>query len=135
MAIRFYMNGTEGAKDGTEISSGDLSNPLVVDGLYPGAGITVSKSVAVMIRADPGETWKGVVVAVTCKTNEINRFLINAENHICFKGNGRYYCKFPFLPELKDVNKQLTLTVMANGDESNSPDTTTKLQVIGGVQV
>ena len=131
MAIRFYMNGTKGATDGTEISNGDLTNPLVVDGFYPAAGVTVSKTVTLMVRADAGETWKGVILAITSDTDERDKFALYSQNEIYYGD----YCRLPFYPELKDVNQYLNLTVSANGDESNSPDTTQKLQVIGGVQV
>ena len=52
--LRFYMNGTAGAKDGTEISSNTLSNPLIADGFYPASGVAVSKDITVCIRADSG---------------------------------------------------------------------------------
>ena len=131
--IRFYMNGTEGAQDGTEISNGDLSNPLVVDGFYPAAGVTVSKTVTVMVRADAGETWKLVIIAVvSTTTNERSKFAVTTEYSINNSGPSN---NFPYFPEVTSVNQALTLTVSANGGESNSPDTTQKLMIIGGTQI
>ena len=136
MAVRFYMNGTEGAQDGTEISNGDLSNPLVADGFYPAAGVTVSKSIPVMVRADAGEVWKCVAVAVTSTTaNEINKFALNGSHYMLMLGNGSNIANIPFFAELTDKNQALQLTVSASGDESNSPDTTQKLMVLGGIKI
>lgn len=136
MAIRFYMNGTEGATDGTEISNGDLTNPLVVDGFYPAAGITVSKTVTLMVRADAGETWKGVIIAVVSSTtDERSKFNISGIKEILTVINQSGHRLTPFYPSVSNVNQALTLTVSASGNESNSPDTTQKLMMIGGVQV
>ncbi|MCH4157639.1 MAG: hypothetical protein LKF34_03445 [Acidaminococcaceae bacterium] len=136
MAIRFYVNGTVGAQDGTEISSGDLSNPLVADGFYPAVGVTVSKSIPVMVRADTGEVWKCVAVAVTSTTaNEIDKFALNSSYLMQMLGNGNNIANIPFFAELTDKNQALQLTVSASGDESNSPDTTQKLMVLGGIKI
>lgn len=136
MAIRFYMNGTKGATDGTEISNGDLTNPLVADGFYPAVGVTVSKSIPVMVRADTGEVWKCVAVAVTSTTaNEIDKFALNSSYLMQMLGNGNNIANIPFFAELTDKNQALQLTVSASGDESNSPDTTQKLMVLGGIKI
>ena len=139
--LRFYMNGTAGAKDGTEISSNTLSNPLIADGFYPASGLTVSKDITVCIRADSGETWKSVVIAVVSTgTDERSKFALKAATngkiiYLYSTSSDFLEDKFPFFPEVGDTNQTFTLTVSASGDESNSPDTTQKLMVIGGVQV
>lgn len=138
MAIRFYMNGTEGATDGTEISNGDLTNPLVADGFYPAAGTTVSKNIDLMLRADAGETWKCVITAVgSSTTNELSKFALTQPNgnYVAFYNSSTNAGQLPFYAEVKDVNQKLTLTVSASGDENNSPDTTQKLIVVGGIQI
>ena len=130
--IRFYMNGTAGKQDGTEISNGDLSNPLVVDGFYPAAGVTVSKTVTVMVRADAGETWKCVQVTVgSTTTDERTKYSISTPHFIRYN----YSTGVPLIPSLSDTNQALTITVSANGSETNTPDTTQKLMVIGGIQI
>lgn len=143
--IRFYMKGTVGAKDGTEISSNTLANPLIADGFYPASGVTVTKDIPVYIRADSGETWKDVIVGViSTTTDERAKFevspatvgsVVGKSILLFYSGGTTYTEKFPFFPELTDTNQSLILTVKASGDESNSPDTSQKLMVIGGVQV
>lgn len=50
--IRFYIDGTTGQKDGTEVTS---INPITATGLFPSGSTAASKSVKVYIRADAGE--------------------------------------------------------------------------------
>ena len=71
MGLKFYVGGTTGAQNGTLLSDGDMTNPLIFDGMYPAAGVTVSKSRSIHIRADAGETWHWVQVQVrgACSAN------------------------------------------------------------------
>jgi hypothetical protein len=56
--LHFYSGGTEGARDGTLISNGDLTSPAVFDGMYPASGSPVTVTRDVYLRADTGETYK-----------------------------------------------------------------------------
>lgn len=53
--IRFYIDGTTGQKDGTEVTS---INPITATGLFPSGSTAASKSVKVYIRADAGESYR-----------------------------------------------------------------------------
>lgn len=57
--IRFYIDGTAGQKDGTEVTS---INPITATGLFPSGSTAASKSVKVYIRADAGESYRQVLV-------------------------------------------------------------------------
>ena len=57
--IRFYIDGTTGQKDGTEVTS---INPITATGLFPSGSTAASKSVKVYIRADAGESYRQVLV-------------------------------------------------------------------------
>lgn len=59
--IRFYIDGTTGQKDGTEVTS---INPITATGLFPSGSTAASKSVKVYIRADAGESYRQVLVGV-----------------------------------------------------------------------
>ena len=90
-----------------------------------------------MIRADSGETWKHVFAAVvSTSTDERSKFSLSAKKSVSL-GYNRWYSSssLPFFPEITAINQPLTLTVSANGSESNSPDTTQKLMAFGGKQV
>lgn len=57
--IRFYIDGTAGQKDGTEVTE---TNPITTTGLFPSGGTAANKSVKVYIRADAGESYRQVLV-------------------------------------------------------------------------
>lgn len=59
--IRFYIDGTTGQKDGTEVTS---INPITATGLFPSGSTAASKSVKVYIKADAGESYRQVLVGV-----------------------------------------------------------------------
>lgn len=52
--IRFYIDGTAGQKDGTEVTS---INPITATGLFPSGSTAATKTVTVCIRADEGESY------------------------------------------------------------------------------
>ena len=135
MALHFYINGTTGAQDGVEISNGDLSNPLVFDGFYAASGVALSMTKTIHIRADAGETWNGVVVALVSDTQYPTKYYLAPRFSEGYQST--YICTvmLPIFPVLKDTNCPIDLTVYATGGESGSPDTTAKFMVIGGRKV
>jgi hypothetical protein len=49
--IRFYIDGTTGQKDGTEVTS---INPITATGLFPSGSTAASKSVKVVYQSRRG---------------------------------------------------------------------------------
>jgi len=126
MGLHFYLNGTEGQKDGILISSGDLTNPIVFDGMYPGSA-TVKKTVNVAIRADAGEVWR--FINIVLKGTHAHRFTFggyqramgNSAPIALGEGGGLLILK------VTDTNKVFQLTAAAAPTDTGSPDTTVKL--------
>lgn len=141
MALHFYIGGTDGGQDGTEISNGDLSNPLVFDGFNATDGAIVSKTKTIHIRADAGETWYFVCVAA-CDSDTTGEksyiFYYNGPTTKLKTYTGMYdsvtgstYCSF--INKLGDTNIPIQIIGTFVGGES-SPDSSIKLVVIGGVK-
>lgn len=134
MAIKFYKNGTTGETDGTAISeNGGFSNPIIADGFFPAAGVTLTKDITIHIRADAGEDWHFVFIALQSVVGNINMVGVVGGNCTYFESlNARqigwYFERVP------NVNTPITLRFKASGDESNAPDTSVRLAVIGGLQ-
>lgn len=141
MALHFYMGGTTNNQDGTEISNGDLTNPLIFDGAYPAAGTTLEKSITIHIRADAGETWKGVVVGGTSQTKMqvANRIFFgsNSRNSVInISGANNSSATRPlYLQSVSDVNIAIIVTAFFYGNDTNSPDTSVKIAVMQGCKV
>ena len=159
MSIHFYVDGTIGGQDGIELSDGDLSHPLVVDGMYPAAGATVFKELPpIYVRCDPGEVQYMVLVEVRGQT--ASKYLVLAkggagDEAVSVSGYGsgsgygygygsgsgsgsgsrgtysHYAC---IVRRLADVNVPLYLMCTASGDETNTPDTACKIYA-RGVQI
>jgi len=134
MALHFYMNGTEGAKDGVEVSNGDLSNPIVTDGVYVAEGTTVTKRIPLSIRADEGETWRQVELLVMSGENNIGYGTYSFEGRdivfgvIDFKNVQDWiYGK----RIVTDVNANFVLCVEIKGSDVNNNVTNAKLVAIG----
>lgn len=134
MALHFYMNGTAGAKDGVEVSNGDLSNPIVTDGVYVAEGTTVTKRIPLSIRADEGETWRRVELLVMSSENSIgdDTYSFGGVTAIFrvvdFTGSWEYlYGK----STVTDVNTNFVLYVKINGSDINNNVTNAKLVAIG----
>jgi len=127
MGLHFYLNGTEGQKDGILISSGDLTNPIVFDGMYPGSA-TVKKTVNVAIRADAGEVWR--FVNIVLKGTHAHRFTfanyadwyMSSTKAIALGTGGGL-----LILKVTDTNKVFQLTAAAAPTDTGSPDTTVKL--------
>ena len=142
MALHFYIGGTDGGQDGTEISNGDLRNPLVFDGFNATDGAIVSKIKKIHIRADVGETWHFVCVAAcdsdttgrksyiyTVDTPYINLLIYDTLTSSSL--NTTTSCSF--INKLGDTNVPINITGYFVGGES-SPDSSIKLVVIGGIK-
>lgn len=135
MALHFYMNGTAGAKDGVEVSNGDLSNPIVTDGVYVAEGTTVTKRIPLSIRADEGETWRQVELLVVSSENAIGDGTYSFEDtDILFAvriksldGSGYLMGK----ETVTDVNANFVLCVKIKGSDVNNNVTNAKLVAIG----
>ena len=130
MGLHFYLGGSEGATDGTLISKGDLSAPVIFDGMYPGASsVTVTRKIC--IRTDAGETWRDVNIQL--KNNVNQRLRIS----VISKGCQGWVSSNPpglfslFLPELTGVNIAFNVIATAVSTENNSPDTSVSLIAFG----
>jgi len=136
LALHFYMNGTAGSQDGEEISNGDFTNPVLFDGFYPAAGVTLYKKVPVYIRADAGETY--YLVQVEIRGDSARKFYFKecigtngggnygSGSRITF--GGQYFSPGAvILGVVGDTNVELNILASASGDESDSPDLTTKI--------
>lgn len=138
MGMHFYIKGTEGAKDGEELSQGDLSNPLIFDGFYPGTGVTLYRELPVFIRADEGETY--YLVQVEIRGNTARKFRMSdtvgmngggnygsSTNDYIKIGDTYYYRGAKLIGAVSDVNTKIMILASASGDETDSPDFTTKI--------
>ena len=83
--IRFYIDGTTGQKDGTEVTS---INPITATGLFPSGSTAASKSVKVYIRADAGESYRQVLVGVNadkftkCRITSFNNSITQTKGSV-----------------------------------------------------
>ena len=138
--IRFYMGGTTDAKDGIEISSGDMLNPIIADGFYPAVGATVTKTIPLHVRADEGETWHDVILGIidTINTTTVGNSVKFSLNGNKFIGSALgqwyfgYHTRLPWFATLGDTNRLVTLVVSVSGSENNTPDTSCKLVAFNG---
>ena len=65
MAVRLYIGGTAGNKDGEPISNGDMSNPITFDGYDIETGdVSYAQFAKLYLRADEGEEWVGVCLKI-----------------------------------------------------------------------
>jgi len=148
MALHFYMNGTTGAQDGVEISNGDLSNPLIIDGFNAASGQVLSKTKTLHIRADAGETWYFVFIDIVYSSSDGKDYIIlsgnfnnNAHNMTSpsvfyqktddYAGTTNNYA--PWFLKVSDINIPFSIDFYVVGGEI-SPDTTAKLIVVGGMK-
>lgn len=136
MAIRFYIGGTEGMKNGTLISNGDGTAPIMFDGIYPGAAeVTISRTIS--IRADEDEEWLYINIGID-STVKVNATA--ADNRIFFgnvsldpgnvwgtTGPGQSI----FVPYVGDLNRNFVVYARAKPTEVGSPDTSIRLVANG----
>lgn len=142
MALHFYLGATSGNADGTLISSGDNTAPVVFDGMYPATGSWASKTVStIAIRADSGEVWRRVHVTLQFNDSatSFQYASITASSAAASQGvyytYGSYMKNVLFIKKVTDVNIMLTVSMLAYGsDTSGSPDTNIKLVAWGDKQ-
>lgn len=106
--IRFYIDGTTGQKDGTEVTS---INPITATGLFPSGSTAASKSVKVYIRADAGESYRQVLVGVNA--DKFTKCRITSFNNSITQTIGLTGGYFEtVLKTVSDVNQELTFTII-----------------------
>jgi hypothetical protein len=124
------MNGTEGAKDGTLLSDGDLSSCLVTEGISVASGVSINKSYSICVRADEGEIWKFCPVFITSEDEtSIKNFSIHNIYKIMSLGSSDDYIGGFF--KIGDTNEIFDIDISFNGSQINSPDTSAKLMIEG----
>ena len=130
MGLHFYHGGTEGAADGTLISSGDLSAPAIFDGMYPGTS-SVSVTRKICIRADNGETWRDVNVQLKGNVNQRMRISVISKGCQGWVPSNPPGLFSLFLPQVSSVNIAFNVVASAVSTENNSPDTSVSLIAFG----
>ena len=88
MAVRLYIGGTAGNKDGELISNGDMSNPITFDGYDIETGdVSYAQFAKAYLRADEGEEWVGVCLKIAdiSGTEDLHDILIIGQK--CFDAN------------------------------------------------
>jgi len=139
LALRFYKNATENKRDGEEISGGDLTNPVIFDGMYPAVGSTLAKKITVMVRADEGEEYFNVLVGILNGDNNIRIYMKDQPSAGTTNGfslphstvsiySGVYGVCFPCVG---DTNKPIVLQVIVSGDNDANADLTKKMMAVG----
>lgn len=129
MGLKFYINGTVGAKDGTLVSSGNMMSPIVFDGMYPGAsGSQVSKTI--FIRADDGETWRDVNMQFKGSTSARFEYSSPSSGFVTGYDSGNPQVIL-FLPKVTSNNISFVVTAKSLSSESTSPDTSVSLVAWG----
>lgn len=120
--IRFYINGTVGAKDGTEVTA---DNPITADGMYPSGSTAASKSIKVCIRADEGESYSQVMVGPSfANTGKciITAYSAGTKTQRIYSRSDNVFL-VPMIKTVADTNREFTLTFYANASESGTVDT------------
>lgn len=130
MGLHFYYGGTLGAADGTLISSGDLTSPLIFDGMYPGSS-TSSVAKTLFLRADAGEIWRDVNIILREFTTT-SHFSLSAPSKGFIGGYTASDKSIFWIPKVTDVNISMTLTASSTSTEtSGSPDTSAYIIAFG----
>ena len=120
--IRFYIDGTTGQKDGTEVTS---INPITATGLFPSGSTAASKSVKVYIRADAGESYRQVLVGVNA--DKFTKCRITSFNNSITQTIGLTGGYFEtVLKTVSDVNQELTFTFYATASDGAIEDLNVK---------
>lgn len=121
--IRFYIDGTAGQKDGTEVTE---INPITATGLFPSSSTVASKSVKVYIRADAGESYRQVLVGVNA--DKFTKCRITSFNNSTTQTIGLTGGYFEtVLKTVSDVNQELTFTFGATASDGATVDTSIKI--------
>jgi len=139
LGLHFIINGKEGAQDGEELSQGDFTNPLLFDGFYPAAGVTLYKGKTIFLRADEGEEY--YLVQVEIRGANARKFYVangvgsnygmdyygSSVNDSINYGGIYYYRDGLLLGKVGDTNTPIKILALVNGNEDDSPDLTTKI--------
>lgn len=92
MAVRLYIGGTEGNKDGALVSNGDMSNPIVFDGYDIESGdVSYAQFAKAYLRADEGEEWVGVCLKIAdiSGSEDLHDIFVIAQDYIDVAGVGQ----------------------------------------------
>lgn len=120
--IRFYINGTAGQKDGTEVTE---ANPITATGLFPSGGTTANKSVKVYVRADEGESYNQVMIGAD-GAKYLDCHITGNQNAVqMFSPPPNWQCYM--LKSVTDINQELTFTFYARASEGTTIDTSIKI--------
>lgn len=89
MAVRLYIGGTEGNKDGELVSNGDMSNPITFDGYDIETGdVKYAQYAKAHLRADEGEEWVGVCLKIADISGTENLHDIIIAGQECYDSSG-----------------------------------------------
>ena len=94
MAVRLYIGGTAGNKDGEPISNGDMSNPITFDGYDIETGdVSYAQFAKAYLRADEGEEWVGVCLKIAdiSSSEDLHDILIVGNYAYTKDGTGQGY--------------------------------------------
>lgn len=122
MALRFYINGTAGGKDGTEVTA---ANPIIADGLFPSGSTPATKKVQVFIRADEGEIYNNVMYGVIVDDFAKMQIEILAEPIQQISPPSNWVCNL--IKSVGDTNVSINLLFKAKSSEQEGIDTSVKL--------
>ena len=133
LSLKFYKNATDGAKDGTLISSSDGTSPIIIDGMYPGAA-TVSKTIGnIAIRADDGEVWR--FVNLTFKGTNLAKFKFAGDSVGTTLASKLFASSNParncLIKKVTDANIVFSVNAEASPSDSGSPDTSVDIVAWG----
>ncbi len=121
--VRFYINGTAGSQDGTEVTA---DNPIVADGMFPSGSTPATKTVSVSIRADAGESYRQVLVGAN--SDKFTKCRITSFNNSTTQTIGLTGGNFEtVLKTVSDVNQELTFTFYATASDGATVDTSIKI--------
>ena len=121
--IRFYIDGTAGQKDGTEVTS---INPITATGLFPSGSTEATKTVTVCIRADEGESYNQIMLG--CNSEDYSKCRISSYNNtgvqiVSPNTNWDFY----LIKTVTDTNQSFNLTFYAKSSETGNVDTSVSL--------
>lgn len=122
MSLKFYINGTAGGKDGTEVTA---ENPIIADGLFPAGSTVATKIVQVFIRADEGETYNNVMYGVIVDDFAKMSISTPATPRQQITPSSNWTCNL--IKSVSDTNIGISLVFKANSSETEGIDTSVKL--------
>lgn len=118
--IRFYIDGTTGQKDGTEVTE---INPITATGLFPSGSTEATKTVTVCIRADEGENYNQIMLGSNseayskCRISSYNNTGVQI---VSPNTNWDFY----LIKTVTDTNQSFNLTFYAKSSETGNYEIT-----------